>query len=570
MDNKSIIKQLKLVASLMELHGENSFKIRGYNNAVYGIERMEQRLADLSRAELEQLEGIGKSLAESIDELIRTGDMTVLQQYLNDTPPGVVEMLSIKGIGPKKIKLIWQELGIEDTTSLLQACEEDKIAKLKGFGAKTQETIKEALLFKMANAGKYHFAQVEQALLQLQETLRTALGHEQVQLVGDVRRHMEIIAQADVLLASEQPTAALALLRGLDILTQDEVASGPFTWRGQLQEPVLPLVIHICPPARFGSELVRHTGSGRHLAAIVSEELSLMAYATREDFASEEELYTSLELQPIPAEMREGLQEISQAKEGTLPQLVEEQELKGILHNHSTYSDGKHTLREMATYCKELGYQYLGISDHSKSAFYANGLDEDRILKQHAEIDELNKELAPFQVFKGIESDILADGSLDYSDEVLASFDFIVSSIHSVLNMDRAKATARLIKAIENPYTTILGHPTGRLLLRREGYPIDHKAVIDACAEHEVIIEINANPWRLDLDWRWVSYALEKGVQIAINPDAHEKAGYADMRYGMLVGRKAGLTAAQTFNALPLQAVADWFEKRKARQTQEA
>jgi len=285
-------------------------------------------------------------------------------------------------------------------------------------------------------------------------------------------------------------------------------------------------------------------------------------------FSTEEEAYRHAGLAYIEPELREGSFEIGLAMENKLPKLVEMQDLRGILHNHSTYSDGKNTLEEMAVYCKELGFEYLGMSDHSRSAFYASGLEANRVRDQQVEIDALNKKLAPFRIFKGIESDILPDGSLDYEDEVLASFDFIVASIHSVLNMDLQKATNRLLKAIKNPYTTMLGHPTGRLLLERKGYPIDHKTVIDACAEEGVIIEINAHPWRLDLDWRWVHYALEKNVMISINPDAHEKAGYHDMRYGLLVGRKGGLTKEMTFNALPVDAVAAHFEKRSQRAAQ--
>ena len=263
--------------------------------------------------------------------------------------------------------------------------------------------------------------------------------------------------------------------------------------------------------------------------------------------------------------MREGTFEIEAAKKGTLPNLVEMKDLKGILHNHSTYSDGKHSLEQMAVHSKNLGYEYLGICDHSKSAFYANGLNEDRLMQQHAEIDALNKKLAPFKIFKGIESDILYDGNLDYDNQVLASFDFIVASVHSILNMKLEKATQRLLTAIENPYTTILGHPTGRLLLRREGYPIDHKAVIDHCAKYNVVIEINANPWRLDLDWRWVHYAIEQGVKLSINPDAHKMEGYDDMYYGLLAGRKGGLTADMTFNALNAEELGEYFTERKSK-----
>jgi DNA polymerase (family 10) len=288
-------------------------------------------------------------------------------------------------------------------------------------------------------------------------------------------------------------------------------------------------------------------------------------------FASEIEIFEQLNWPFIEPELREGTFEIEAAKTNTLPKLVQDSDLKGIFHNHSTYSDGENTLEEMAMYCKELGYQYLGISDHSKTATYAKGLYEDKIVTQHKEIDAFNAKFLQsdgqplFKIFKGIESDILGDGSLDYEEDVLKSFDFIVASIHSNLKMDIEKASQRLIKAIENPYTTMLGHPTGRLLLRRQGYPINHAMIIDACAANNVIIEINANPWRLDIDWRWIHYALEKGVMLSINPDAHELQGYHDMHYGVCVGRKGGLTADMCFNSKPLLEVEKYFNKRKSR-----
>jgi DNA polymerase (family 10) len=261
--------------------------------------------------------------------------------------------------------------------------------------------------------------------------------------------------------------------------------------------------------------------------------------------------------------MREGRGEVEKARNGNMPELIELTELKGILHNHTTYSDGSNSLTEMAEYAKALGYQYLGICDHSQSAQYAGGLKPEAIYKQQAEIDKLNKSLAPFKIFKGIESDILGDGSLDYSQEVLSTFDFIVASVHSNLKMNEEKAMMRLIKAIENPYTTILGHPTGRLLLMREGYPIDHAKIIDACAANGVCIEINANPYRLDIDWRWIDYAMHKNVMLSINPDAHETVGYHDMYFGVCVARKGGLTAEYCLNALSLDEIQKWFNNKK-------
>ncbi len=279
------------------------------------------------------------------------------------------------------------------------------------------------------------------------------------------------------------------------------------------------------------------------------------------DFKSEKEIYDYYHLQYIEPELREGLNEVELAKENKIPILIDVKDLRGILHNHTTYSDGINTLKEMAEYCKKLGYEYLGICDHSKSAFYANGLNEERVIAQQQEIDELNKILFPFKIFKGIESDILNGGSLDYNEDILKTFDFIVASVHSNLKMNEEKATERLIKAIENPYTTILGHPTGRLLLSRAGYPINHKKVIDACAANGVIMELNAHPYRLDIDWRWIPYCLEKGVMISINPDAHETQGYHDMYYGTCVARKGMLTKEMCFNALSLEEITKRFLK---------
>lgn len=305
------------------------------------------------------------------------------------------------------------------------------------------------------------------------------------------------------------------------------------------------------------------TSSPLHLLHPVEGNSTLGEHFYKNNHTSEEEAYTSAGMPHIPVDLREGNGELEWAQDHSLDELLALEDLTGPLHNHSTYSDGKNKLEDLALYCKSAGYEYLGIADHSRSAFYANGLDEDRIRIQHEEIDHLNKSLAPFKIFKGIESDILTDGSLDYSPEVLGSFDYIVASIHSGLSMDAKKATERLIRAIQNPYTTILGHPTGRLLLRREGYPIDHRAVIDACAHYQVVIEINANPWRLDLDWRWVRYAMAQGVTLSINPDAHENEGVRHMKYGVIVGRKGGLTKDMTLNTKSVEELTEYFEERK-------
>ena len=322
-------------------------------------------------------------------------------------------------------------------------------------------------------------------------------------------------------------------------------------------ESGLNIKLFIVPRSNFYLDYFRLTGSENHVNQV-------LALAGNQIFKTEEEIYEKAGLDFIVPELREDFGEIELAKDHQLPILINDNNLKGSLHNHSDWSDGVHSLEEMALYCRDvLKLEYLGICDHSKSAFYAKGLNEQRVFAQHQQIDELNAKFAPFKIFKGIESDILYDGSLDYSEDVLKTFDFVVASVHSQLKMTEEKATERLIKAIENPYTTILGHPTGRLLLSRKGYDIDYKKVIDACAANGVVIEINANPLRLDLDWRWHRYALENGVLLSVNPDAHRKEGFLDMRYGVMVGRKGGLTAEKCLNAFSLNQISDIFANKK-------
>ncbi|MGV3589056.1 MAG: helix-hairpin-helix domain-containing protein [Adhaeribacter sp.] len=565
MENKDIVRAFRLATSLMELHDENPFKIRSYTNAVAVLERLESPLIGLTAEQLERIDGIGKTLAGKIVEISQTGSFADLDKFVAATPPGVIDMLRIKGIGPKKIRAIWKDLGVTTTEGLLEACENNQISALKGFGAKTQETIKNALLYTQESKGKVLYAQIEPMALHLRDYLRTQLSTELVEVAGEVRRRLEIIQTLLLVVGHSNPQPVFEALAAVPELTPDEQRSGPFNWRGQENTAGLAVEIKIVPEACFANELFLQTGSEAHLFSLFNDSECLVQLTRKEKFTTEEAIYERAGLAYVQPEMREGNNELLLARENALPELVTEDDLRGILHNHSTYSDGVHTLEQMAIACRDKGFDYLGICDHSKSAFYANGLQEFRVKEQHREIEKLNRQLAPFIIFKGIESDILADGSLDYENDVLASFDFVVASIHSNLKMDITKATNRLLGAIENPYTTILGHPTGRLLLRREGYPIDHKAVIDACAEHGVIIEINSNPWRLDLDWRWVEYALSKEVKLSLNPDAHSTAGYDDMRHGVFMGRKGGLTREMTFNAFSAEEVARHFAARKKR-----
>lgn len=563
MTNGQIIDILETTASLMELHDENSFKVKAVQNAVFNLEKLSDSLENMSIDALEKLDGIGKGIAAKIHEINQTCTTQEYESYISITPSGVMDMLGIKGVGPKKVRTLWKEHALDSLDKLRQACIDGLVASVKGFGEKTQDSVLKSVEFILSNRGKFLFSQVENFAIQLESKLKELKLSPLISLSGEIRRKMESVALIQLIIGTDEREKTIEILDKLPWLEKDEVTSSPFIWRGKDSILNISIEIKIYPTKEYSTQLFLHSSGTAHLKGAAKEGDSFISYVKKNSFTEEKEIYESLGMQYIVPELREGYKEITRAKAHQLPILLEETDLKGTLHNHSKYSDGKNTLEEMAVYCKELGYQYLGISDHSKTATYANGLQEFRVKQQQEEIDSLNKKLAPFKIFKGIESDILTDGSLDYSDDILKTFDFIVASIHSGFNMDIHKATARLITAIENPYTTMLGHPTGRILLRREGYPIDHRKIIDACAENKVIIEINSNPHRLDIDWRWVDYAMDKGVMLSINPDAHVKSGYHDMKYGVYVGRKGGLTADMTFNTWSLEKVEQWFKEKK-------
>ena len=560
MQNADIIEILELTAKLLELHGENEFKVRGYSTAAFQLDKSSLDLSTVSVEDLIKTQGVGKSIALKIEEIRTTGQLSELNEVLSRTPEGVLEMFKVSGIGAKKIRQIWFDAGIDNLNDLQIACENGQVAKIKGFGEKTQESILKALQFLQSNAAKLRMNKAEALAQILYDDLEKHF--KEVEIVGELRRKTEVVSTIQLLVAADSPMAVQRVLNGLDFLQQDEKASNPFVWRGKFIDKRIPVEVMVSSPQRFQNEVFIYSSSPKHLAQKVTNG-TLFQLANKQVFESEEAIYEKAEVPFIVPEMREGTFEFNWASKHTNDDLITWEALKGILHNHSTYSDGKHSLADMARFCKELGFQYLGIADHSKSATYASGLNEYRVKQQHEEIDQLNAELAPFKILKGIESDILADGSLDYANDVLASFDYIVASVHQNLKMDIQKATQRLLRAIENPYTTILGHPTGRLLLSREGYPLDYQKIIDACADRGVVIEINASPYRLDLDWRWIQYCLEKGVMLSINPDAHEKDGYFDMHYGVSVARKGGLTREMTFNALSLTEIESFLQKKR-------
>ena len=556
MENKTISRRLRLLSQLMELHEENPFKVKSMANAAFKVDKLPYPIKNKATAEIEKIEGIGKSTAAKITELLEKGTIAEMDELLEKTPAGVIEMMGIKGIGPKKVVIIWKELGIENLGELYYACNENRLVEAKGFGLKTQDDIRNAIEFAMASHGKFLYAQVTTAVDELIDQLKGIFPDGMVDCAGEFRRCCEIITKLVIVVGSRDQDVAFTTLKQSTIFP--EIKSEGNHVFGNLPNGLA--VDIVCVEKRYYfKELFEQTGDAHHVKAVLALAVDAIDQPT-----SEELIYKKAALEFIHPELREGVAFIKRAETNSLPKLIGFYDLKGSLHNHSTWSDGINTVEEMALYCRdELKLEYLGMCDHSKSAVYAKGLTIERVINQQEEIDHLNKKLDGFHVFKGIESDILYDGSLDYPNEILQRFDFIVASVHSILKMDEDKATARLIKAIENPFTTILGHPTGRLLLSRSGYPINYKKVIDACAANKVVIEINANPLRLDLDWRWHQYALDKGVWLSINPDAHRREGFLDMHYGILAARKGGLTKDMCLNALTLPEIEAFFKAKK-------
>ncbi|KAB7731045.1 DNA polymerase/3'-5' exonuclease PolX [Rudanella paleaurantiibacter] len=562
MTNADIVDLFEQTARLMELHNEDPFRIRTFSSAAFNIDKLQDDITQLPIAELTQIQGIGKSIASRIREIVDTGQLTDLNELLARTPEGVLAMFRIKGLGAKKIRVLWTELGIDNIRDLQMAAENGQVAKIKGFGAATQEKILASLEFLQSQAGKVRMDKARMFAQVLHDELKPVFPS--VEISGQVRRQAQEVDTVQLLIETADVIGAMNQIDQLPMLTRNDSQSSPFVWRGQLSGTDVGIEIKLVPEGQLPRRLFIETAAEAHLEQIGPTGMTLLQAALTAPSPTDEAIYERAGLPYVVPEMREDQFAYQWASRHHPDELVTWDDLRGTLHNHSTWSDGKHTLAEMAGYAQSLGLSYFGIADHSQTASYAQGLRPERVAEQHREIEALNAGFGTgFRILKGIESDILGDGSLDYTPEVLASFDYVVASVHQTLTMTKEKATARLLKAIENPYTTILGHPTGRLLLAREGYPIDHKAIIDACAEHQVVIEINASPYRLDIDWRWIDYAQQQGVMLSINPDAHSTAGLLDMHYGVAVGRKGGLLKTMTFNALTLDEIVDYLAKRR-------
>jgi DNA polymerase (family 10) len=556
MDNSAIADNFSLLGRLMDINGENSFKAKTYSIAAFNIDKLPMQLKDTPRDKLFSIKGIGESVGRKVVEMLDTGTLEQLTEYINKTPPGVIEMLNIKGIGPKKINIIWKEMNIESIGELLYACNENRLTNYKGFGGKTQQNVQEAIEFYMQNQGSFLYAQVDEFFPQIDGYLKKLFSPEAVRVTGAYRRQeltldeleFVIMESNDIIKPKFQTAQPPELLEETDSSILYKLKNG------------LKLKLYT-GGMRRAERLFQTTGNAGFLEAFAHAypDLKYQGDETDDDAV----IFQKANIPYIPPFLRESADILEHIKAKPLPALIQAGDIKSIIHSHSNWSDGASTIDEMARECIKRGFEYLVISDHSKAAAYANGLTEERIHEQHRYVDDLNKQLAPFRIFKSIECDILNDGNMDYSNEILAAFDLVIASVHSNLKMNEEKAMSRLMKAIENPYTTILGHMTGRLLLSRNGYMVDHKKIIDACAANHVVIELNAHPRRLDIDWKWIAYAIEKNVLISIDPDAHYLEGFDDIKYGVLAAQKGGLTKENNLSSFSLKQFEDFLANRK-------
>ena len=582
MDKDQVAAILVNIATLLELKGENPFKMRAYINAARALEGMSESLDKvIAEKQLGEIEGIGESIQKKILELVTTGKLVYYEELKAATPPGLVVMLEIPGLGPKKIKAIHDELGIETIEQLEQACKEGRVAALKGFGEKTQANICDGINRRRAYASRHLISDALPVADRLLEALRSHKDVIRCSSAGSLRRHREIIGDIDLLASSKKPAEVLDFFTTqpgiLSVIAKGETKASVLL-EGGIQSD-----LRVVSDAEFPFALMYFTGSKEHNIVMrqraIQRELRLNEYGlfhskteTRDpkllvECKTEEQVFEKLGLHEIPPEMREDLGEFALAEEGPVPRLIEWTDLKGSLHNHSTWSDGHQRPADIAKAMRELGLAYWGITDHSKASFQANGLDPARIRQQLPEIKQINEQLtqegSDFRLLTGVEVDILRDGTLDLPDDLLAELDVVIASVHQSFSQTEAETTKRLIAAAQNKYVHILGHLTGRLLLEREPYKVDQRAVIEACAETGTWIELNASPYRFDMDWRLWPYAKSKGVKCVINCDAHrfEHAGY--LRLGAGIARKGWLTKEDVINTLPLDKLMKQLGKKR-------
>lgn len=564
MDNYEIATLLQLTANLITLHGGDEFRAKAFGNAANTIEKLEIDINTIALKDLEQQ--VSAKMAAKIMGLVQNGELAELEELKVQTPEGVFGLLKVKGLGPKKVAKLWKELDIDSVEKLKNFAQSGELVKVKGWG---ENSVNELLAsFEKADTykGKLRTDEAQEASDAILLELQKLDFVKNAAIVGDVALQREVANSLSFLIATEEFLNLESEFSDFDWLGIDLQKSSPFTLKGIHNPSLAHIEIHQCLLNEFVGKQLALSASTKHLAQVGTNGIKLKVALSKQDYTTDSQIYSAAGLPYIIPEMREGISEFEWAAKNKIEDLITYQDLKGPLHNHSKYSDGSHTLPEIVAFCKQQGWEYFGIADHSQSGhFYNNGMKVPSLYKQWEEIEAINKTEPEFTIIKGIESDILTDGSLDYAPEVLDGFEYVVASIHNGMKMDIVKATERLVVAINNPYTSIVGHLTGRLLLKREGYPVDHKTIIDECARLGVAIEINAHPWRLDMDWRWLGYAAEQGVMISINPDAHEMPEFLLMKYGVQLARKAGLLKHQILNTKSTTELKAFFAEQKAK-----
>jgi DNA polymerase (family X) len=571
MDKPEVAAVLEEIALLLDLAGDNPFKVRAYEAGARAVLTFPGDLAEaLHSGELARVKGIGKSLAGVIGELLSGGEATLYRELKAKTPPGLLELLQVPGLGPKKARVLFDELHLTSLGELEYACRENRLAGLPGFGAKSQERIKAALASLSRYAGLFRLGD----LLPLAESLaarwRSLPGILRLEVAGPVRRRLEVAGAIDLAVAADHPHQVLA---GLEkILGVELVERTPGLAETTLPQGV-PLRLTLAAPEAFGAAWLAATGNDDHFQALQNlareHDLELTPQGLRaggglEPSREEADIYQRLGLPLVPPELREGLGEIEAGRQNQLPRLITPEDIRGCFHVHSYYSDGVNSLEELIAAAQQRGWSYLGISDHSQSAYYAGGLKPPDLDRQKAEVERQRRQRPDFTLFWGVESDILSDGSLDYPDAILEQFDFVIASIHSQFSLKREAMTRRILTALGHPCCTMLGHLSGRLLLAREPYAHDLEAILAYAGAHQVILEINASPYRLDLDWRWLRRAKELGILISINPDAHSLEGLDDVNYGVTTARKGWLAPEDVLNTYPPAEVAKLLLRRRA------
>jgi len=580
MDKNQVAEILDEMGTLLEIKGANPFRCRAFHNASVNIASLTEDLRELASTDrLTEIPGIGKGIAQIIRELVESSKSKEYEDLKQSLPPGLPELVKVPGLGPKRVKLLFEKLNIDSLTALEQAAMTHQLAEVPGFGKKSEENILKGIARLTKMQTKFTINIALEAAENLLRFLRGQKGVKRCEIAGSLRRCKEVIGDIDLLVSCNEMSRKAILdsfVRHADI--QSVLAQGETKISVRLSSGIQ-CDLRIVKDSEFAFALNYFTGSKEHNVDVRTRARALGLSLNEYGFTplkewkrskkvpscqSEEAIYKTLGMAYIPPEIRENLGECDAAEKGLLPHLVEQDDLRGTFHCHTSYSDGRSTLTEMTAFARKHGWEYWGVADHSGSAVYARGLTKERIREQHREIDFMTGSLKGIRIFKGIECDILPDGDLDMSDDELSAFDYVVASIHSKLNMTKKEATSRLVKALKNRSVSFIGHPTGRILLEREGYPLNMQEVIEAAADYGKGLEINSHPVRLDLDWRSLRYAKEKRVKIFINPDAHSAEGLLDVRYGVGIARKGWLESDDIVNTWPLKKVEAFFRSQRS------